>query len=189
MSSGVTLITFFSLPMMGHLTLNGDHFKWSFFTTNGGSLEMIFFLSSKVFNFSSYNFVGFQKIVWSFTRGDKGYLPFFLWTLKVFCFHIRSFRIFHFLLVVLGVFKFFVCEVSQVRKWGMRFLHVNFEFWIFYFLQFCSCHFGGLYFFHVKFLKGGDRVFDFLLETLKVFCFGLLKFRSFQFCSCHFGGL
>jgi hypothetical protein len=26
------------------------------------------------------------------------------------------------------------------------------------------------------------------LETLKVFCFGILKFGKFQFFSCHFGG-
>ncbi len=41
----------------------------------------------------------------------------------------------------------------------------------------------------MKFHKGGNRVFDFLLETSKVFCFGILKFQKFQFPSCYSGGL
>jgi hypothetical protein len=33
-----------------------------------------------------------KKIVWSFTNEEMGYVSFFTWTLKVFCFHILKFR-------------------------------------------------------------------------------------------------
>jgi hypothetical protein len=44
-SSGVILITFFSLPMVGHFTLMGSHFK-SFFSSPpmGGHFKWLFFL-------------------------------------------------------------------------------------------------------------------------------------------------
>ncbi len=89
--------------------------SFSFFCVKGGLFRtcefLVFFVllfwSFEVFNFFSCHFVGFQKIImWSFTRGREGYSPFFLWTLKVFCFLYFEFAKFSiFLLVILWAFK------------------------------------------------------------------------------------
>jgi hypothetical protein len=89
----------------------------------------------------------------------------------------------------LGVFKFFVWSFTS-EEVG----YVHFFMWTL--KVFCLCIFFnfflvilGVFNFFMWSFKGGDRVFDFLLKTLKVFYFGILKFQSFQFPSCHFGDL
>ncbi len=108
-----------------------------------------------ILKFQSFQFfflsfcVSSKTFVWNFTRGARGYFPFFLWTFESFLFLYFD---------VLESLIFFLSSWASSNFW-------------------------------VKFHKGGNRVFSFLLETSKVFCFGILKFRSFQFSSCHFGGL
>jgi hypothetical protein len=92
-----------------------------------------------VFNFS----------MWSFIRGEIGYLLFFWKRQSSFVLIFWSSKVFNFLLIILGVFKKICVKSSQVRKHGM----CLFFMWIlkiFCFcilkiwnLQFSSCHFGG----------------------------------------------
>jgi hypothetical protein len=61
------------------------------------------------------------------------------------------------------------------------FLLVNFESFLFWYFEVLKSSIFllvilGFFNLFVKFHKGGDGVFVFLLKTLKVFCFGILKF-------------
>jgi len=94
----------------------GGPYFLSFLCERGGCFALVnfecFFLlfwNSNIFKKNSCHFLGFQKnIVWSFARG---YLPFFLWTLKVFCFCILKFWSFQFF------FLSFYCS-SQKIVWS-----------------------------------------------------------------------
>jgi hypothetical protein len=58
------------------------------------NFEGFLFWCFGVLKFSIFflSFWGLQFFVWSFTREEKGYLPFFLWPLRVFCYSILKFQ-------------------------------------------------------------------------------------------------
>ncbi len=122
-----------------------------------------------------------------------GYL-FFFWKLqRSFVLVFWSSKVFNFLLVILGVFKFFwvkfhkwgngVCAFFSCELW--RFF--VFIFWNSRIFNFLLVILGVFNFFVWSFTRGEMGYFLFFLWTLKVFCFDILKFQNLQFSSCHFG--
>ncbi len=103
--------------------------------------------------------------------------------------------VFNFLLIILGVFNFFVWSFTKGRHicysscelWRVFVLVFwSFRVFIFFFLSFL----GDFKFFVWSFTRGENKYFPFFLWTLKVFYFDILKFWNLKKKeSCHFGGL
>ncbi len=146
---------------------------------------------------------------------ETRFLPFFLWILNVFYFGILKFQSFNFLLIILGVFNFFVRNFTKGKKgyfpfflWSLKifvlvfwssivfnFLLMNFEsflFWYFEILEssFSFSSFEGSFIFLCEVSQGGKGgIYLFSCELWRIFSFDIWKFLSFQFSSYHFGGL
>ncbi len=119
----------------------------------------------------------------SFTKGEKGF-PFFLWTLRVFYFGILKFWSLQFASYHFGVFNFFVWSFTSEEKG-----HLPFFLWTGFFVM-LFWNFGvfnlilvillAFIFFVQSFIRGERGYLPFFLWTLKVLCFGILKFWSFE---------
>ncbi len=125
--------------------------------------------------------------MWRFTRGEIGYLIFFWKLWRYFVLSILSFEVFNFLLVILGVFKYFLWSSHKWRNEVYAFFNVNFESFLF------------LYFEILKFLNfllvilevshGGKLCWVYYLKiwgfskkhlwSSKIFHFVLRNFKSF----------
>jgi hypothetical protein len=96
----------------------------------------------------------FNFVVWSFTRGEIGYLFFFCKLQRSFVLVFWNSEVFNFLLVILGVFNYFVWSFHKQGNMVCAFLNVNFESFLFsyfenlkssiFFLSFWRFHMGFL---------------------------------------------
>ncbi len=130
-----------------------------------------------------------------FQKGEDGVFAFLLVNFEGFLFYFLKIpKSSIFLLVILGVFNFFVWSFTRGET---RYLH--FFLWILkgFFLVFWNskvfyfsyCHFRGFQFCCMKFHRGRGWLFSsFFLWTLKVFYFGILKLQNLQFFFLSFCG-